>query len=117
MTGKDVLPQKDLLEKAAAIKRFEFSLLGKGLKMQTSVTEKQYQSFDKDFNHDEKEEPVKIKKEGRLKTDDSSLVCNKRYSLSEFKNVGKYEDESLTTRFDNMVSFNQRLKEFKKFTP
>ena len=59
MTGKDVLPEKDLLEKAATLKRFEYSPLGKELKMQTSVGEKQHQSFDKIFNH---EEPVKIKK-------------------------------------------------------
>ena len=35
LTGKDVLPEKDLLEKAATIKRFEYSLLGKELKAQT----------------------------------------------------------------------------------
>ena len=29
MTGKDVLPEKDLLEKAAAMKRLEYSMLGK----------------------------------------------------------------------------------------
>ena len=38
--------------------------------MQTSVAEKQYQSFDKIFNHDEKEQPVKIKNEGPLTTDE-----------------------------------------------
>ena len=32
LTRKDVLPEKDLLEKAAAIKIFEYSLLGKELK-------------------------------------------------------------------------------------
>ena len=32
LIGKDVLREKDLLEKAAAIKRFEYSLLGKKLK-------------------------------------------------------------------------------------
>ena len=29
LTGKDVLPEKDLLEEAASMKRFEYSLLGK----------------------------------------------------------------------------------------
>ena len=47
MTSKYVLPEKDLLEKAATEKRFERSPLGKELKKQTSVTEKQYQSFHK----------------------------------------------------------------------
>ena len=35
LTGKDLLPEKDLLGKAAAIKRFEYSSLGKELKAQT----------------------------------------------------------------------------------
>ena len=32
LTGKDVLPEKELLEKATTIKRFEYSPLGKELK-------------------------------------------------------------------------------------
>ena len=34
LTGTDVLPEKDLLEKAAALKRFEYSLLSEELKNQ-----------------------------------------------------------------------------------
>ena len=33
--GKDVLPEKDLLQKAATMKRLEYSPLGKDLKNQT----------------------------------------------------------------------------------
>ena len=51
--------QKDLLGKAATIKRFEYSPLSKELKKQTIVAEKWYQSFDKVFMHNEKEKPVK----------------------------------------------------------
>ena len=40
LTGKDVLPEKDLLEKSATIKRFENSPF---TKKQTSLAEKQYQ--------------------------------------------------------------------------
>ena len=47
LTSKDVLPEKDLPEKAVAIRRFEYSLLGKELKKQTSVAKKQYQKLDK----------------------------------------------------------------------
>ena len=53
--SKDVLPEIDLLEKAAALKRFEYSLLGSELKKQTSVAEKQYQGLNKLFKSDEKE--------------------------------------------------------------
>ena len=47
LTGKDVLPEKDMLEKAVTIKRLEYSPLGKELEKQTSVAEKQWQSFSK----------------------------------------------------------------------
>ena len=49
LTGKDVLPEKDLLEKAATIKRFEYSTLRSALRKQSSVAEKQYQKLDKVF--------------------------------------------------------------------
>ena len=52
MTGKDVLPEQDLLEKAAAIKRFEYSLLGKELEKQTRVAQNQYQKFDNSLEFD-----------------------------------------------------------------
>ena len=42
LTGKDVLPKEYLLGKAAALKRFEYSPLGKELKAHTSAEEKQY---------------------------------------------------------------------------
>ena len=37
LTGKDVLPGKDLLKKAAMMKRFEYLLLSKELKVQTDI--------------------------------------------------------------------------------
>ena len=49
MTGKDVLPEKDLPEKAARIKIFEYSPLGKELNAQTDLAEKKYQGLDKAF--------------------------------------------------------------------
>ena len=69
LNSKDVLPEKGLLEKVAALKRFEYSLLGKDLKTQTSVAEKRYQRLNKLLNHDEKEELVTIKKEKTETTD------------------------------------------------
>ena len=46
LTGEDVLPKKDLLEKAASIKRFEYSPLCKELEKQTSIAEKHHQKFE-----------------------------------------------------------------------
>ena len=40
LTSKDVLPENDFLEKAAALKRFEYSPLGKALKAENSAAEK-----------------------------------------------------------------------------
>ena len=57
LTGKDVLPEKDLLEKAASVKRFEYLPLGKELKTQTDIAKKQYQKLD------HTDEFVRIKKE------------------------------------------------------
>ena len=96
LTGKDVLP-----DKAAALKRFEYLPLGKELKAQTNVAEKQYQKLNKIFESDNKEEePVTIKKEEpvAIKKEiihELKLIYNNKYSFSEHRNVGKYMDDSL----------------------
>ena len=40
MTGKDVLPEKDLLEKATAIKIFEYLSLAKEVEAQANIAKK-----------------------------------------------------------------------------
>ena len=46
LIDKDVSPEKDFIEKAATIKIFEYSLLGKELKAHTDIAKKeQYQRF------------------------------------------------------------------------
>ena len=57
-----VLPEKDLLEEAATMKKFEYSSLGKELKAQTDITKKQYQVLNNFFKYDVKREPVTITK-------------------------------------------------------
>ena len=49
LTCKDVLPEKDLLEEAATMKRFEYSPLGKELKAQTDIAKKQYSPLGKEL--------------------------------------------------------------------
>ena len=53
-----------MLEKAATMKRFEYSLLGEELKKQTSVAQKQRQNFDNAFitNKDNKNVTMLTKK-------------------------------------------------------
>ena len=52
LTDKDVLPQKELLEKAATMKSFEYSPLAKILKARTDIAKKQYQKLDNTFEFD-----------------------------------------------------------------
>ena len=107
-----------MLERATALKIFEYLPLGKELKKETSIAAKQYQSFDKVFVDDEKEEPVKFEKEEPLTSVESSLIYKSKHSSSEFKNAENNENESLVSRYYNYFTpFKQRLKEFKKFTP
>ena len=53
LTG-NVLPEKYLLEKVAALERSEYSPLGCELKKQTCIVEKQYQGLNKHFEPDKK---------------------------------------------------------------
>ena len=52
LTGKEVLRGKDLLEKAAATKRFKYSPLGKELKAYTDNVKKLCQKLDDNFQFD-----------------------------------------------------------------
>ena len=78
LTRKDVLPEKDVLEKDAALKRFEYSPLRKELKTQTSVTEKQYWKFNNTFESNKKEEL----KRSHAK---SNLVYNKYFTFYKYR--------------------------------
>ena len=91
-TSKDFFPEKALLEKVAALRRFEYSPLGKELKTQTSAAEKQYQELNKIFKPDEKKEPATIKKENLEITNEPNLLYDSKYSFSECKNFIKFYD-------------------------
>ena len=75
LTGKHVLSEKDLLEKALWMKIFEFTSLGKELKAQTDIAKKQYQVLNRFFKSNEKEEPT-FKKYNK-----SDLIYNNKNSF------------------------------------
>ena len=77
-------------------------------------TENQDQRFDKIFNHDEKEESVTIKKDKPLKSDESSLVYDSKYSFSKYS---KYFSLSLMTKYDSLLPFYHQLNELRNFVP
>ena len=56
LTRKGVLPEKDLLEKAAAIESFEYFMLGKESKTKPLLQKKQYQKTDSTFASNKNEE-------------------------------------------------------------
>ena len=53
MYDKYVLPEKCLLENAAALERFQYSPSGKELNAQTDISKKQYQKLDDAFKFDQ----------------------------------------------------------------
>ena len=103
LTGKDILSEKYLLEKAAAIKKYEYSLLGSELKKQTSVAENQHQGLNKLFKSDEKEELVTIKKEKPVITYESKLMYDSKYKFSYFSNIRKNQALPFTSECNKLV--------------
>ena len=90
LTGKDVLLEKELLGKATAIKRFEYAPLGKELKKQTSVTEKQYEKIDDAFESNKKEKDKTKNKRSRAKSNlvyDNYLIFENIITLKNLLNV------------------------------
>ena len=67
-----------MLEKAAIVKRFEYSSLSYEFKKQTSVAKKQYQKLDNAFESNKKEEDKTINKRSRA---ESNLVCNNYFTF------------------------------------
>ena len=81
LTRKYVLPEKGLLEKAASLKIFEYSRLGKELKAKTDIAKKQYQNLDNTF---EFEKIIKIEKPTLENYNKSNLICNANYSFYKY---------------------------------
>ena len=117
LTGEGVVPEKDLPEKVATIKRFEYLPLSKELKTQASVAEKQYQKLNKFFKYDDEEVPVKIRKEKQEITCRPKRMYNNKYTFRKYKNVRKYLNYYFKKNCNRLVQFYHQLKEFKRFNP
>ena len=109
LTEKVVLPKKDLLEKAAAIKRFEYSLLGKELKRQTNVAEKQYQKFDNAFESNKKEE---IKTKSKRSLAESNLFYNNYFTFYKYHKTNEFTKRSLDSKLNGLKEFKDKLELF-----
>ena len=102
LTGKDVLPEKDLLEKAASIKRFEYSPLGKELKKQTSVAEKQYQEFESN----KKEKKIK-----RRRTN-SNIVYDNCFTFFKYCDTKEFSKRPPVSKLNELNGFKDKLELF-----
>ena len=86
LTGDNVLPEKDLLEKAAIIKRFEYSPLSSELKKQTDIAEKQNQGLDKIYEFIKKENDD----DENENEDDKTLTKKKNETKTLIKKNNQY---------------------------
>ena len=111
MTGKDVLLEKYLLEKAATIKIFEYSPLGEELKKETNIAEKQYQKLDNIYEFDIIIKNITIKNYNR-----SSLIYNSKFIFYEYYN-NNLNSLSLTSKFRFFTSFYNELNRFYRLIP
>ena len=103
MTGKDILPDKDLLEKAAATKRFECSSLRKKLNAQTDTARKQYQKLDVTYEFDKIIKKEKPTLENYSKLD---LIYNSNYSFCKYyRNSKKLDNLTLESKYSFLVEF------------
>ena len=109
LTGKDVLPEKDLLEKTAVMTRFECFLLEKELKKQTSVAEKQYQKFDSAFESNNNEEDKTKNKKCRTS---SNLVYNNCFIFNKYHKIEEFAKRSLGSKLNNLKEFKDNLELF-----
>ena len=103
MTGKNVLPEKYLLEKAATMKRFEYSTLGKELKAQPDIAKKQYQKLDDTYEFDKiiKKEYPELKNYSK-----SNLIYNANHSFYKYvHDRGKFNNLSFKSKYSFLANF------------
>ena len=73
---KDIWPEKDFLEKAATMERFEYLLLGKELKAQTDIEKKPYQKIGDIYEFDQ-----------YMALSDNKKECWVNFSISTIKSL------------------------------
>ena len=113
LTDIDVLPEKDFLEKAAKMKRFEYSPLGKELKAQTDIAKKQYQKLD---DTDEFDKVIKKEKPTFKKYNTSNLIYNSKYNFYEYYNIN-FNSLSFTSKYKVLTSFYNELEKLYSLKP
>ena len=108
LNGKVVLPEKDFLEKAATIKRFDHSPLGSEMKKQTDSAKKEYQGLGKIHRFDKEDDELMRKKELK-KYKKFDLVYNNKFSFYSIirYDILKYSEALYNERLE--IYFNQYI--------
>ena len=106
--------KKDLLEKAATMKKFEYSPLEKESKAQTNITKKHYQKLDRTFDFDRiiKKEKSTLKKYNR-----SSLIYDSKYIFYAYHNIRNFNYLSQKSSISILFSFLSKLNNFNNINP
>ena len=117
MAGQDFISEKNLPEKAAAIKRFEYSSLGKELEAQTDIAKKQYQGLDNAFisNKDNKNVNESLIKKEKKKYK-SNLIYNK-LSFYSYNDDKKFDSLSFKSKYFYLLRFYDDLQKLVKMKP
>ena len=120
LTSKDVLAEKYLLQKAATMKRLEYSPLDKELKAQTDIAKKQYQKLDNTYEFDRIQ---KNKNKNKTKTKSttkkynrSNLIYSIKYSFYEYYSIN-FNSLSFTSKYKVLTSFCNELNNFYSLKP
>ena len=113
LTGKDVLPENDVLEKAATMKIFKYSPLGKELKAQTDIANKQHQKLGHTYKFDK---IIKKEKPTFKKYNNSNLIYN-RISFYSYSNNKEFDSLSQKSKYSYLLSFYDDFQKFIKMKP
>ena len=108
MDWQSCFPEKELLEKATTIKRFEYSPLGKELEAQSDIAKKQYQKSDNTYEFDKiiKKEKPTFKKYNRLNLIyNSKCIFYKYYNIKTFNSI-YHKTSDCTFVYSNFNEFN-----------
>ena len=96
-----------MLEKAAALKSFECSPLGKELKKQTSVVEKKYQKFDRAFESNRNEEVETKNKRSLAK---SNLVYNNYLTFYIYIKIKVFAKRYFVSKLDDLNELKDYIR-------
>ena len=115
LTGKYVLPEKDIVEKSAMMKRFEYLSLGKELKVQIDIIKKQYQKLDDSY---ELHKITKKEKPEFGKYNRSNLIYDSKDRFYQYYNNKLFNsNSSFKSRHPFLLLFYNDLNKFDNLNP